>query len=127
MTIQRLHETDTSKILLVTDSVDPSGVGRHMIDLAHSLSGQFAPELAFATGWAGSEFAGLARADGLRAETVASWMTHFQKVRPSLVHGHAGTGWEGHRLVAAASRLALPVVRTEHLPWLITDSGQQEE
>jgi predicted dehydrogenase/glycosyltransferase involved in cell wall biosynthesis/threonine dehydrogenase-like Zn-dependent dehydrogenase len=44
-----------------------------------------------------------------------------------LVHVHAGIGWEGHGLVAAGLARGIPIVRTEHLPYLLTDQDQQEQ
>ena len=44
-----------------------------------------------------------------------------------LVHVHAGIGWEGHGLVMAAAAARRPVIRTEHLPWLLTDAAQMDE
>ncbi len=48
-------------------------------------------------------------------------------VRPGLLHVHAGIGWEGHALSTAGAAAGLPVVRTEHLPWLITDAAQEAD
>ncbi len=43
------------------------------------------------------------------------------------MHVHAGIGWEGYGLVRAAKRVGIPVVRTEHLPYLLTSVVQQAE
>ncbi|WP_275791194.1 glycosyltransferase [Pararhizobium gei] len=43
----------------------------------------------------------------------------------SLLHVHAGIGWEGHALAQAGAACGIPVVRTEHLPYLLTESGQR--
>jgi glycosyltransferase involved in cell wall biosynthesis len=43
-------------------------------------------------------------------------------------HAHAGIGWEGHEGVRAARAAGVPVVvRTEHLPQVITDSEERDE
>lgn len=43
-----------------------------------------------------------------------------------LFHGHAGVAWEGHTGIAAARELEVPaVVRTEHLPYLLTVSQER--
>lgn len=42
-----------------------------------------------------------------------------------LLHVHAGIGWEGHGLAATVGARDIPIVRTEHLPYLITDPDQQ--
>lgn len=44
-----------------------------------------------------------------------------------LFHVHAGIGWEGHALVRCGKAIGLPVVRTEHLPYLLTSVVQQAE
>jgi glycosyltransferase involved in cell wall biosynthesis len=43
-----------------------------------------------------------------------------------IFHCHAGIGWEGHQAVQTARNCGVPVViRTEHLPYLLTDRQQQ--
>lgn len=47
---------------------------------------------------------------------------------PDLLHVHAGIGWEGHGLAYLGRAAGIPaIVRTEHLPYLLTDPGQQAE
>lgn len=113
-------------VLLATDSADPSGLGRHMLTLARGLA---------ASGWrvtlafpeAAADFVAAARAEGGEAQGFADPEALLAQVRPGLVHIHAGIGWEGQGLARAATRAGLRVVRTEHLPWLITDPGQEAE
>lgn len=111
------------RVALATDSREPSGVGEHMLTLA----------------------AAMARADGINIRLIADSATGLPDRARSLgfdaaplgdglppgldiVHIHAGIGWEGHGLAAAARRAgARAVVRTEHLPWLITDAGQRAD
>lgn len=112
------------KVALATDSAEPSGLGRHMLDLAGALRG-VEPILGFADLPAGRRFARAARDRGLRAEAVADWRAWLDRERPRLVHVHAGIGWEGHGLVAAGRAARLAVVRTEHLPWLVTCPDQR--
>ncbi len=46
--------------------------------------------------------------------------------RIALFHGHAGVGWEGHDGIAAARAAGVPVVvRTEHLPYMLTETSQR--
>ncbi len=40
---------------------------------------------------------------------------------------HAGIGWEGHALARCGKTTGLPVIRTEHLPSLLTDPVQKAE
>ncbi|WP_152046526.1 glycosyltransferase [Aureimonas psammosilenae] len=42
-----------------------------------------------------------------------------------IVHVHAGIGWEGHGLAGAGREVGVPIVlRTEHLPFVITDETE---
>jgi predicted dehydrogenase/glycosyltransferase involved in cell wall biosynthesis/threonine dehydrogenase-like Zn-dependent dehydrogenase len=43
-----------------------------------------------------------------------------------LLHVHAGIGWEGHEIAAAGIAQGIPVIRTEHLPYLLTDPAQRD-
>ena len=111
--------------LLITDSPDPSGVGEHMLALAGALPPGMA-SLAFPDHPAGRALAGRARAIGLAALThdpdeVAAVIAASPA---EIVHVHAGIGWEGLALVHAAADAGRRVLRTEHLPWLLTDPGQ---
>lgn len=110
------------RILLATDSADPSGLGRHMLTLARGLAPDHAVSLAFPEAAAG--FAASARAAGLEARTYEDAEALLRAARPALLHVHAGIGWEGHALTRAGARAGVPVVRTEHLPWLVTDPAQ---
>lgn len=117
------------RLLLATDSPEPSGVGEHMLTLAAELAGAADVTLAFADHKAGRQLTGRARGSGLRARTVAAggWPTLIAACAPDLVHVHAGIGWEGHGLTAAAAAAGAAVVRTEHLPWLLTNPAQIAE
>ncbi len=59
-----------------------------------------------------------------QSQEFASWLC---KSDIDLLHVHAGIGWEGHDLGEAASQAGVPAIRTEHLPYLLTDSEQQEQ
>ncbi len=54
--------------------------------------------------------------------------TRLSRLAPDLLHVHAGIGWEGHGLARLGHAADIPViVRTEHLPYLLTDPEQQAE
>lgn len=113
------------RCLLATDSPEPSGVGEHMLTLAAGLPPGMA-RLAFPDHPAGQGLVARAGAMGLAASVFdpgdpgAVLAAHPARI----VHVHAGIGWEGHGLVAAARRACRTVLRTEHLPWLLTDADQ---
>jgi glycosyltransferase involved in cell wall biosynthesis len=120
----------TMDILLASDSSEPSGVGRHMMTLAKGLAGTHRVTLAFSSEPGGRSFADLARTSGLTAETLdmserACIARLIARQRPDVLHVHAGIGWEGQGLTDEGHLAGAAVVRTEHLPWLITDSEQE--
>lgn len=52
----------------------------------------------------------------------------LKEMAVEIFHCHAGIGWEGHWGVGAAHDAGVPVVmRTEHLPYLLTDARQRAE
>ncbi|HXH15626.1 MAG TPA: glycosyltransferase [Sphingomonas sp.] len=115
-----------TRICLLTDSLAPSGVGAHMMTLAEGLD---ADEVVIAarpgTGLlehaAAKGYAVKALGDG---SELTRW---FGRTAPDIVHVHAGIGWEGHAAVRAAHAAGVPVIRTEHLPYLLTDPAQCDE
>ena len=115
------------EVVLATDSPDPSGVGAHMLTLAAALPPPWRARLLFPDHDAGRDFAARAGERGLDAATVPGdgWEAALAGAR--LVHVHAGIGWEGHGLARAARAAGARVVRTEHLPWLVTDAAQRAE
>ena len=112
-------------VLLATDSADPSGLGSHMLTLARGLAASHQVTLAFPEAAAG--FATAARSEGLDAVTFAKPAALIETVRPDFLHVHAGIGWEGQVLARSGADAGIAVVRTEHLPWLITDARQEAE
>ncbi|MEG3166600.1 glycosyltransferase [Sphingomonas sp. LB3N6] len=117
-----------TRICLLTDSLAPSGVGAHMMMLAEGLAGD---EIVFAgrpaTGLlerAAAKGFGVKMLDDDDDDALTRWM---KRSAPDIVHVHAGIGWEGHAAVRAAQAAGVPVVRTEHLPYLLTDAAQCDE
>lgn len=116
-----------SRICLLTDSAIPSGVGAHLLALAAGLDG----DEVIVAARVGSGLIERAAAQGFAVKLIddderalARW---FGRAAPDLVHVHAGIGWEGHRATRAACTAGVPAVRTEHLPYLLTDAAQQAE
>jgi glycosyltransferase involved in cell wall biosynthesis len=116
-------------ICLVTDSLEPSGLGVHMLTLAQALTDT---EVLFVTSpTASGGFLARAEAAGLHSEpwdrTISGLLGILRDHDISLVHTHAGIGWEGTAEVQAAHQAGLKVVRTEHLPYLLADPQQQHD
>ena len=124
-------------LCLFTDSLEPSGVGEHMLTLAGALRQQY--RIGFVCPPTASGRRLLARAEVLGLETLplevrgsqdahdalAAWLATW---RADVFHAHAGIAWEGHAGVRAARAAGVPIaVRTEHLPHLITDRVQRDE
>lgn len=117
-------------MLLYTESPDPSGMGELMLTLAEALRVHYRFLFACPPTPAGTLL--LARAERLGLQTLRLdrldglghwlWEQHID-----LMHNHAGIGWEGHEGIYAAREAGLPVIRTEHLPYLITDPSQQAD
>lgn len=113
-------------LCLFTDSSEPSGMGQHMLLLAAELREQYS--ISFICDGATT----LARtAKGLGYEThhlptdYIELVELLKQTRPQIFHCHAGIGWEGQLGVRAAHQAGIKaVVRTEHLPFLITEPQQ---
>jgi glycosyltransferase involved in cell wall biosynthesis len=89
----------------------PSSASTALLDRARQMGLQ---TLAISVGRQGEGF-----------QTLREWLrTHEIEI----FHGHAGIGWEGHPGIYAARAAAVPVVvRTEHLPYLISAAWQRAE
>lgn len=121
------------KVILYTDSSEPSGVGEHMMQLAREM--QIAADLVFALSHAGTAPAlgQRARGEGFEVRIVphdSRFEEAFARLltgeRPEILHVHAGIGWEGWQAPPLARRLGVPVlIRTEHLPWLLDRPEEQ--
>ncbi len=117
------------RLALVTESPAPSGMGEHMLALADGLAGRF--DITFGAPRA-SGLIERARARGLAAKAIdpadgADLHRWFARTRPPLVHIHAGIGWEGHASAQAAQAAGARVIRTEHLPDVLTDPAQRAD
>lgn len=131
------HKVGARPLCLFTDSRDPSGVGQHMLDLARALSPRWRVTFVCPRGSKGDSFLERARAQGLQVlaldldqnglpemEPLLRWLEQNPR---ALFHAHAGIGWEGHEAIYHAREAGCPIVRTEHLPYLITDEAQIED
>lgn len=121
-------------LCLFTDSLEPSGVGVHMLALGAALRDSYqiifacpptpggAPLLLRAKQM-GITILPLRACDQGRSQSL-DWL---RTERVAIFHAHAGIAWEGHAGVIGARAAGVPVVlRTEHLPNLITDRVQQD-
>ncbi len=122
-------------ICLLTDSLEPSGLGQQMLLLARHLRYRYALSVVCPATGSGVQVLEQSRALGLTTlpltvrqsgcawQQLSDWLRNEQI---ALVHVHAGVGWEGHEVITAARAAGVPaVVRTEHLPYLLTDFAQR--
>ncbi len=116
-------------VLLVTDSMDPSGLGAHMVTLATVLRKQLEFRIVFARVSRTMPWRRRAMLAGIRVITLAPadlasgsdvFVRLLRSLNPDIVHVHAGIAWEGHGCARAAREAGTPVVlRTEHLPYTL--------
>ena len=123
------RERGIASVCLYTPSVDPSGMGGHMIDLA----AEYLPEIEVSVmAWAtpaGERILGAAAALGARALPLprprdpafaSAIVGHLERHPVDVFHIHVGTGREGFDGARAARAACVPaVVQTQHLPWLM--------
>jgi len=122
-------------VCLFTDSLEPSGLGEHMLTLAVELQASY--DLSFVCPATSHGRPLLDRAarmglptlalapDGQPGSELGRWLRGRQV---QLFHSHAGIGWEGHGGIYAAREAGVPVViRTEHLPYLITEPRERKD
>ncbi len=121
-------------LCLFTDSLEPSGVGVHMLALSAALRHSYRIVFACPPTPGGAPLLLRAQRMGITIHPLRvrgggrpqplDWL---RTERVAIFHAHAGIAWEGHAGVAAARAAGVPVVlRTEHLPYLITDRVQQD-
>jgi glycosyltransferase involved in cell wall biosynthesis len=124
-------------ICLFTDSMEPSGMGEHMLALADELRRRYqvlfvcprtprGQQLLERAARLGCVTLGIQPGDEAAGyQKLSRWL---RRMKITLFHCHAGIGWEGHQGIRVARDAEVPVVvRTEHLPFLITDSQQRRE
>ncbi|CAN5192699.1 hypothetical protein BH18CHL2_BH18CHL2_06720 [soil metagenome] len=122
-------------ICLFTDSLEPSGLGEHVLTLAAELKTAFAISVVCPQTRSGAPVLERAASLGVavlplevrgRARSRRRLQAWLRAAGIEVFHAHAGIGWEGHAGVQAARAAGVPVViRTEHLPNVITDSAQR--
>ena len=121
-----------ARICLATDSLEPSGVGEHMLALAGEWRDRYDVTLACPGSSGGGAMLVRAARLGLAVkrldqdpDAVVQWL---RTVGFDLLHVHAGIGWEGHALAMQGRDAGIVrIVRTEHLPDVITDHRQRRE
>ncbi|HMC02813.1 MAG TPA: glycosyltransferase [Cellulomonadaceae bacterium] len=124
-------------IVLVTDSRRPSGMGRQMVTLARGLAARHRVIIAAPDAVDARWLLRAARDAGLESWALTDGSPQAQaemlhgllaEAQIDLVNIHAGIGWEGHAAIAAARGAGVKtVVRTEHLPFLLTKAREQVE
>jgi len=117
-------------VCLLTDSPEPSGVGAHMLTLAAELRARARVSLALPAVPTSAPLEAGARELGLEVLPHGGAAGALEPILTSssvtILHVHAGVAWEGHEPVLAGRRAGIPVVlRTEHLPQLITTNDQR--
>lgn len=124
------HPLRHQRLCLATASANPSGVGHHLLTLAEAFTTDQDVTVAASTASgllprAAALGCAIKAIDPTDEEALRAW---FGGARFDLVHVHAGIGWEGHELARAArAEGGAAIVRTEHLPYLLTDPDQQAE
>jgi glycosyltransferase involved in cell wall biosynthesis len=124
-------------LCLFTDSLSPSGLGEHMLLLASELRYDYRLSFVCPPSAAGKRLLQRAKAMDIPSlalkvrssqheHALCEWIYTHQV---EIFHCHAGVGWEGHHgIYAARLGMQVPVVvRTEHLPYLLTEPMQQDE
>lgn len=123
-------------VCLFTDSRDPSGLGQHMLALAAGLRrdcrvtlacppAPAARPLAWAAEGLGVEVATLDLDGGDAPAHLAAWLGGRAF---DVLHLHAGIAWEDLPAAAAGRAAGVPVVvRTEHLPCLLSHPWHRAE
>jgi glycosyltransferase involved in cell wall biosynthesis len=126
------HRGGRLAVALYTDSIEPSGVGVHMLELARELHPSADVTFLLNDAPRSRALADAACRYGFHAATLshdesfpAAFRAALDDIRPGILHVHAGIGWEGLRAPRIAHEGGVPaIVRTEHLPYLI---GKPEE
>ena len=118
------------RLCLATASPNPSGVGHHLLTLAQAFTATHdvtvaAPAASGLLARAAALGCAIKAINAADEEGLRRW---FGAKQFDLIHLHAGIGWEGHVLARAARTVGgAAIIRTEHLPYLLTDADQQAE
>jgi glycosyltransferase involved in cell wall biosynthesis len=135
--LRRLRTQGSLNICLFTDSLEPSGLGEHMLALAAELLPHYrvlfvcppterGQKLLVRARQLGCSIMALNLDDEVTAYAVLE--SRLRRLAICVFHCHAGIGWEGQRAVYVARQAGVPVViRTEHLPYLLTDQRQKRD
>lgn len=122
-------------LCLFTDSLEPSGLGEHMLTLAADFLERYCILFVCPPSQHGNEL--LRRAETLgctpfvlegenESDTYARLGQALLDADIQIFHCHAGIGWEGHLGIQTARAQQVPaIIRTEHLPYLLTDPAQR--
>lgn len=125
------EQREPRPVVIATDSLVPSGVGEHILTLGRALSKRYHVIVAFPVNGGGPEFLARARDCALNnfpiGKDEADLTSRLKALSPALLHVHAGVGWEGQALASAGWAAGVPVIRTEHLPYVLTDERQKQE
>lgn len=120
-------------LCLFTDSLEPSGLGEHMLTLAAEFADNYRILFVCPPSERGNALLARAQAlgcisrplQGSDADTYAALGQVLLAAGIDIFHCHAGIGWEGHQGIQTARQQQIPaIIRTEHLPYLLTDAGQ---
>ena len=123
-------------LCLYTDSRNPSGMGEVMLTQAKQLRHTYRITIVCPPSINGTAMLEQAAALGIptlalpedhhtAAEYLRDWLRMHQV---DIFHTHAGIGWEGHQAAYIAHAIGVPVVvRTEHLPYLVTEPQQRAD
>lgn len=124
-------------LCLYTDSHDPSGMGEVMLTLAGNFRNDMQVSLVCGSQAAVPQLVARAAALGIESYALPMEGDHIAtqpfcnwlRSHPvQIFHGHAGIGWEGHHAAYVAHAMGVPaVIRTEHLPYLLTNAQQQAD
>jgi len=141
MSWQERREAATGvHICYFTDSLEPSGVGAHLLNLMRWLDpARYQMSLVCAEsegGWRlmaraarlGAEVYPLSVRDLHNQEAIERLRRLLQQEQVAIFHSQVGISWEGMSGLRTAYRAQVPVrIVTEHLPYLLTHPGQVAE
>ena len=122
-------------ICLYTPSVDPSGMGAHMADLAEAYVPDTQVSFLCQSTPGGQRLLDRVAASGVDAVPLprnrdpafaAVIAEHLANCRPDVFHSHVGWGWEDWPGTHVARAEGVPVVvQTHHLPFLLSNPGKR--